>query len=80
MSAELVGISVAVAPGRAAYIPLAHDYDGAPAQLETISVLDALVPLLNDTDKTVIGQHLKYDLNVLRVMAQPSTRPSMTPC
>ena len=65
MSAELVGISVAVAPGRAAYIPLAHDYDGAPAQLETISVLDALVPLLNDTDKTVIGQHLKYDLNVL---------------
>jgi len=97
MSAELVGISVAVAPGRAAYIPLAHDYDGAPAQLETISVLDALVPLLNDTDKTVIGQHLKYDLNVLArygatinapihdtmlmsYVAQPSTRPSMTPC
>ena len=65
MSAELVGISVAVAPGRAAYIPLAHDYEGAPHQLETTSVLDAFVPLLNDANKVVIGQHLKYDLNVL---------------
>ena len=45
------------------HIPLAHDYEGAPHQLETTSVLDAFVPL-NDTKKVVIGQHLKYDLNV----------------
>ena len=80
MSAELVGISVAVAPGRAAYIPLEHDYDGAPAQLETTLVLDALAPLLNDTKKIVIGQHLKYDLNVLARYGATINALSMTPC
>lgn len=63
--AELVGISVAVAPGEAAYIPLAHDYEGAPAQLSREEVLEGLVSILGDEKKIIIGQNIKYDLNVL---------------
>ncbi|MDH5833214.1 DNA polymerase I [Luteimonas kalidii] len=66
MRANLVGISVAVEPGHAAYVPLGHDYPGAPAQLDRTTVLDALRPLLEDPDRRKLGQHGKYDLHVLR--------------
>lgn len=65
MSADLVGISLCVEAGQAAYIPFSHDYEGAPEQLDRAMVLDALAPYLNDPTRTVIGQHLKYDINVL---------------
>ncbi|MDQ7913977.1 DNA polymerase I [Pseudomonas sp. 102515] len=63
--AELVGLSFAVAPGQAAYVPLAHSYMGAPAQLGLEPVLAALKPLLEDPAKLKVMQHGKYDLNVL---------------
>ncbi|WP_312253074.1 DNA polymerase I, partial [Stenotrophomonas sp.] len=66
MLARLVGISLAVEPGKAAYIPVGHDYPGAPAQLPLQHVLDALRPLLQDPAKKKLGQHGKYDLHVLR--------------
>lgn len=66
MRARLVGISLAVEPGRAAYIPVGHDYPGAPAQLPMQQVLDALRPVLQDSAKKKLGQHGKYDLHVLR--------------
>ena len=58
-------MSFAVEPERAAYVPLAHDYAGAPAQLDRHAVLAALRPLLEDASKDKVGQHLKYDMNVL---------------
>lgn len=66
MRSGLVGLSVAVEPGRAAYIPVGHDYPGAPAQLDRAEVLDALRPLLEDPGKRKLGQHGKYDIHVLR--------------
>jgi DNA polymerase-1 len=66
MRANLVGMSFSVEPGRACYIPLAHDYPGAPEQLPRDAVLDALRPLLSDPAKRKLGQHGKYDLHVLR--------------
>jgi len=66
MRARLVGISLAVEPGTAAYIPVGHDYPGAPPQLPMEQVLDALRPLLEDAAKDKLGQHGKYDLHVLR--------------
>ncbi|PSM13754.1 DNA polymerase I [Stenotrophomonas maltophilia] len=66
MRARLVGISLAVEPGKAAYIPVGHDYPGAPAQLPLQQVLDALRPVLQDPAKKKLGQHGKYDLHVLR--------------
>lgn len=66
MRANLVGISLAVEPGRAAYIPVGHDYPGAPAQLPPEQVLAALRPALEDPSKKKLGQHGKYDLHVLR--------------
>jgi DNA polymerase-1 len=66
LCARLIGLSVAVEPGRAAYIPLAHDYPGVPGQLPQDEVLDALRPLFADPAKRKIGQHGKYDLHVLR--------------
>lgn len=63
--AKLVGLSFAVEPYEAAYVPLAHDYDGAPAQLDRDSVLLALKPLLEDPAKGKIGQNAKYDINIL---------------
>ncbi|WP_443096733.1 DNA polymerase I [Stenotrophomonas sp. PUT21] len=66
MRANLVGISLAVEQGRAAYIPVGHDYPGAPAQLPREQVLAALRPALEDPTKKKLGQHGKYDLHVLR--------------
>ncbi|MGV8932533.1 MAG: DNA polymerase I [Luteimonas sp.] len=66
LCANLVGLSFAVEPGRACYIPLGHDYPGAPAQLPRAMVVDSLRPLLADPGKRKIGQHGKYDLHVLR--------------
>ena len=65
MQAEIVGLSFAVVAGEAAYVPLVHDYAGAPAQLNRDWVLRQLRPLLEDADKPKLGQHLKYDANVL---------------
>ncbi len=65
MQARLVGVSFAVEPGRAAYVPFGHDYEGAPEQLSAEVVLDALRSLLEDADLGKIGQNLKYDMNVL---------------
>ena len=65
MSAEIVGVSFAVKTGEAAYVPLAHDYEGAPEQLERDWVLNQLKPLLESSTAKVLGQNLKYDRNVL---------------
>ncbi|MFT5720195.1 MAG: DNA polymerase-1 [Motiliproteus sp.] len=65
MDAELVGVSFAITPGEAAYVPLAHDYIGAPLQLDRDSVLAQLKPLLEDPALAKVGQHIKYDMNVL---------------
>jgi len=65
MQARIVGISFAVTPGEAAYVPLGHDYAGAPPQLDLALVLAALKPLLEDLTKAKLGHHLKYDAHVL---------------
>ena len=65
MQAELVGISVATAPGLAWYIPVGHDYLGAPEQLDRDLVLAALKPWLEDDSKAKVGQNLKYDMSIL---------------
>ncbi len=65
MKAEVVGLSFAVTPYEAAYVPLRHDYPGAPEQLSRDWVLEQLRPLLEDANKPKLGQHLKYDANVL---------------
>tara|TARA_B110000090_G_scaffold12625_1_gene12663 strand:- start:653 stop:3403 length:2751 start_codon:yes stop_codon:yes gene_type:complete len=65
MKAELVGLSFAVEPGKAAYVPLTHDYLGAPEQLDRDWVLAQLKPLLEDRELKKLGQNLKYDANVL---------------
>ena len=65
MDAELVGVSFCIEEGEAAYVPVAHDYPNAPAQLSREFVLDALKPIL-ESDKVIkVGQHIKYDKNVL---------------
>ncbi|HSP56810.1 MAG TPA: DNA polymerase I, partial [Halomonas sp.] len=65
MEADIVGVGLSLAPGEAAYIPLAHDYLDAPEQLDRHAVLEALRPLWTDGTKTKIGQNLKYDISVL---------------
>ncbi|HEY5700778.1 MAG TPA: 5'-3' exonuclease H3TH domain-containing protein, partial [Gammaproteobacteria bacterium] len=65
MSADLVGVSFAVEPGHAAYVPLAHSYPGAPKQLGVKTVLEALKPLLEAETPAKVGQNLKYDMSVL---------------
>ena len=65
MRAELVGLSFSVRPGEAAYVPVAHDYDGAPKQISRRKVLEKLRPLLESDTPRVVGQNLKYDRNVL---------------
>jgi DNA polymerase I len=65
MQARIVGISFAVTPGEAAYVPLGHDYAGAPPQLDCGRVLAALQPMLEDLTKAKLGHHLKYDAHVL---------------
>ena len=64
MQAEIVGISLAVKTGEAAYIPLGHDYPGAPDQLPRGEVLAALKDFLEDPDKKKVGHHLKYDAHI----------------
>lgn len=66
IQAQVVGLSFAVAPGEAAYLPLAHDYLGAPEQLDREQTLALLKPLLEDPNRLKVGQHLKFDRNVLR--------------
>ncbi|KRA41596.1 DNA polymerase I [Pseudoxanthomonas sp. Root630] len=66
MQARLVGLSFATETGKAVYVPVGHDYPGAPPQLERAHVLDALAPVLADPAKRKLGQHGKYDLHVLR--------------
>ncbi len=65
LDAELVGVSFAVAPGEAAYVPCGHDYPGAPEQLSREELLAALAPLLTDPARAKVGQNLKYDHAVL---------------
>ncbi|MGS3177710.1 DNA polymerase I [Aeromonas sanarellii] len=65
MEARVVGVSFAIEPGKAAYVPFGHDYLGAPAQLTEAVVLGKLKPLLEDPARLKVGQNLKYDRNVL---------------
>ena len=65
MQARIVGVSFCVEPGEAAYLPLAHAYAGAPAQLDREETLAALKPILEDPKRKKVGHHLKYDRNVL---------------
>ena len=66
LTANIVGLSFAVAPGEAAYLPVAHDYLDAPQQLDRDAVLAQLKPLLEDPDASKVGQNLKYDRGVLK--------------
>ncbi len=65
MKARIVGVSFAVEPGKAAYVPFGHDYPGAPDQLSEAEVLGVLKPLLEDDAVHKVGQNLKYDAHVL---------------
>jgi len=65
MRAEIVGVSFSVAPGAAAYVPLAHLYPGAPEQLPRAAVLARLKPLLEDAARGKVGHNLKFDAHVL---------------
>ena len=65
MSAEVVGISLAVEAGEAAYIPVAHDYLGAPEQLPRDEVFEKLRDFFEDANAAKVGHHLKYDAHVL---------------
>ena len=64
MQAELVGISLSVKTGEAAYIPVAHDYPGAPEQIDRDSVLASLRGFLEDPQKKKVGHHIKYDAHI----------------
>ncbi|MCU7995925.1 DNA polymerase I [Shewanella glacialipiscicola] len=65
MVAELVGISFAIEAGKAAYLPLTHDYVGAPTQIDKTVALEKLRPLLEDPKIKKVGQNLKYDISIL---------------
>ncbi len=65
MQAEIVGLSFSVKEGEAAYVPVGHDYLGAPKQLDRAMVLEKFKPLLEDEKVCKLGQNLKYDMNVL---------------
>ena len=65
LTANLIGLSFAVAPGKAAYLPVAHDYLDSPAQLDRNEVLNQLKPLLEDPKRAKVGQNLKFDRGVL---------------
>lgn len=65
LTANLIGLSFAIAPGEAAYLPVAHDYLDAPAQLDRAYVLKALKPLLEDEKALKVGQNLKFDMSLL---------------
>ncbi len=65
MRAEIVGLSFAIEAGEAAYVPVAHNYPGAPQQLQRDWVLQQIKPLLEDRQAKKVGQNLKYDMSVL---------------
>lgn len=65
MQAQLVGVSFAIEPGEAAYVPCGHDYMGAPEQISRERLIELLKPLLEDESRKKVGQNLKYDKNVL---------------
>ncbi|WP_392989706.1 DNA polymerase I [Serratia ureilytica] len=65
LTANLIGLSFAIAPGEAAYLPVAHDYLDAPVQLDRAYVLEALKPLLEDEKALKVGQNLKFDMSLL---------------
>ena len=65
MQAELVGLSFAVDAFEAIYVPVGHNYPGVPVQLDRDTVLEALRPLLEGESPKKVGQHIKYDMNVL---------------
>ena len=65
MRADIVGLSLSVQPGHACYIPLSHDYPGAPQQLPRDKVLTAIKPIMEDPRRPKVGQHAKYDMNIL---------------
>ena len=65
MAAELVGVSFAIVAGEAAYVPIAHNYEGAPAQLSLDTVLRGIKPILEDPSIKKIGQNMKYDMSVM---------------
>ncbi|MGF1642881.1 MAG: DNA polymerase I [Thiotrichales bacterium] len=65
IDARIVGLSFALVPGDAAYLPLAHDYLGVPAQLDRDATLERLRPLLEDPARGKVGHNLKYDQSVL---------------
>jgi len=65
IDAAVVGVSFAVRANRAAYVPFAHTYSGAPAQIDRATGLARLQPLLEDPDRAKVGQNLKYDIDVL---------------
>lgn len=65
LTANLIGLSFAVAPGKAAYLPVAHDYLDSPAQLDRSEVLAQLKPLLEDEKQLKVGQNLKFDRGIL---------------
>ena len=64
IEAELVGISLSIDEGKAIYIPLAHDYENAPLQLDRVDTLNILKPLLEDKEIKKIGHHLKFDAHI----------------
>ncbi|HEY7889126.1 MAG TPA: DNA polymerase I [Steroidobacteraceae bacterium] len=66
MHAEIVGLSFCVEPGIAAYLPLGHDYAGAPPQLDRARSLEALKPILEDPEKPKLGHHLKFDAHAMQ--------------
>jgi DNA polymerase-1 len=66
MSGEIVGVAFAIEPGVAAYVPMRHDYTGAPAHLDRDRVLGALKPLLEDPARGKLGHNLKYVAHVLQ--------------
>jgi len=66
IAAELVGISFAITPGEAAYLPLNHRYPGAPEQLEQETVLEQLRCILENADIGKIGQNIKYDISIFK--------------
>jgi len=66
LEAEIVGLSFSFREHEAFYVPVGHDYPGAPAQLSREEVLQALTPLLTDPGRRKIGQNIKYDYQVLR--------------
>lgn len=80
ISANLVGLSFAIEPGVAAYVPVAHDYLDAPDQIARDRALELLKPLLEDENAHKVGQNLKYDRGIWRTMASSCAASLLTPC